>query len=121
MTVGQTMNTLLAARLYELTRYGAEFLSEEELRACVKDRLSEYYNFLAVSLIRGRRDAKFWNFHVGTLKHCGVGFSRFRLARAVMARFLKAGLHPMVTIGKLRTDTLPVGKAAVAAKPSRFV
>ena len=59
MVMAKSTNTLLAATLFELTRYGPDFLTAEELRTCVQDRLSEYYNFLAVNLILGRRDAKF--------------------------------------------------------------
>ncbi len=101
MTLSQSMNTLIAARLYELTRYGPDFLTPQELQACVKQQLSGYYNFLAVSLIRGRHDAKFWAFHKAKLNECGVGYSRLRLAVAVLARFLRAGLNPMKTIEKL--------------------
>jgi hypothetical protein len=59
MVMAKSTNTLLAATLFELTRYGPDFLTAEDLRTCVQDRLSEYYNFLAVNLILGRRDAKF--------------------------------------------------------------
>lgn len=103
MTVAKSMNTLLAARLFELTRYGPEFLTPQELRACVHDRLSEYYNFLAVSLILGRRDAKFWSFHKARLNESGTGFSRLRLWGAVIARFFRAGLNPFQTLEKLRS------------------
>ncbi|HEY1726729.1 MAG TPA: glycosyltransferase family 2 protein [Steroidobacteraceae bacterium] len=103
MTVAKSMNTLLAARLFELTRYGPDFLSPEELRGCIADRLSEYYNFLAVSLILGHHDRLFWSYHIDMLKQCGVGFSRRRLAAAVAARFLRAGMNPVQTIEKLRS------------------
>ena len=74
-----------------------------ELDSCVEDRLAEYYNFLAVSLILRRGDAKFWAFHKAHLIDCGVGFSRLRLLGAILARFLKAGLNPARTIEKLRS------------------
>jgi glycosyltransferase involved in cell wall biosynthesis len=105
MTTAKSINTLLAARLFELTRYGPGFLTSEELRSCVEDRLSEYYNFLAVSLILGHRDAKFWDFHIATLREFGGGFSRIRLYRAVVARLFRAGLNPVQTIEKWRLYT----------------
>lgn len=105
MTVAQSMNALLAARLYELVRYGPDFLTPEELQHCVDDRLAEYYNFLAVSLIRGRWDAKFWDFHKSRLSQCGLPLNRLRLAGAVITRFLRAGLQPTTTIEKLRRGT----------------
>jgi glycosyltransferase involved in cell wall biosynthesis len=101
MTVATKVNALLAARLYELTRYGPDYLTPDEMRRCVEACLAEYYNFLAVSLIKGR-DAKFWDFHKSKLQQSGVGFSRLRLAASVIARFFKAGLHPSTTLEKLR-------------------
>jgi len=103
MTEAKAMNRLLAARLYELTQYGRDFLTPEELQRSLDDRLAEYYNFLAVSLIRGRQDAHFWAFHKSRLEQSGLGFSRLRLAWAVLTRFLRAGLHPRTTLEKLRS------------------
>ena len=103
MAAAKLTNTLLATRLFELTHYGCDYLTAAELDSCVEDRLAEYYNFLAVSLILRRGDAKFWAFHKAHLIECGVGFSRLRLLGAILARFLKAGLNPARTIEKLRS------------------
>jgi len=87
--------------LHTLQTHGRDFLATEELDACQKRLLNEYYNFLAVSVIQGRRDEKFWDFHKGKLNKT-TGFSRTRLARAVLARLCKAVLNPYETVEKLQ-------------------
>lgn len=99
--VSQRRNTLLAARLVELARHGPHFLSPEELRRCIDQRLDEYYNFLAVSMIRGNRDPRFWHHHRSALQASGHPLSRMRLLRAVAARVLRALLDPLETMQKL--------------------
>jgi glycosyltransferase involved in cell wall biosynthesis len=89
-----------ACKLHTLVAHGPDFLSSEELEGCVDELLVEYYNFLAVSFMRGRRDKKFWDFHRAQLNE-SVGFSRVRLAGAVLARMCEAVLNPYETVGKL--------------------
>lgn len=91
-----------ACRLHTLTTHGRDFLTSDEFDACQDRLLNGYYNFLAVSVIRGRRDKKFWDFHKRKLNET-VGFSRARLARAVLARTCRMVLNPYETVGKLRT------------------
>jgi glycosyltransferase involved in cell wall biosynthesis len=90
----------LGCKLQTLVSHGPDFLTQTEFKDCLDRLLAEYYNFLAVSLIRSRRDKKFWEFHVNKLNET-VGFSRTRLARAVLARLCKAVLNPYETIEKL--------------------
>jgi hypothetical protein len=90
----------LGCELQVLTTHGRDFLEEGEYAARVKRHLLEYYNFLAVSAIRGRRDPKLWNFHKRKLSET-VGFSRARLAGAIAIRLCKAVLNPYETISKL--------------------
>lgn len=93
--------TVRAGRLHDLVTYGRDFLSEGEFDHCLREMLSEYYNFLAVSFMRGRRDAKFWDFHKRKLNET-VGFSRGCLLRAILARTARMVLNPYETIAKLR-------------------
>lgn len=94
-------NTLIAARLLELKRYGPLHLTDRELRSRVGAILAEYYNFLAVSLIRGNFDAKFWRYHHDRLEESGCGFSRPRIAGAILLRICRAVFNPMETMEKL--------------------
>ena len=97
----QKNNTLIAARLLELKRYGALYLSDKELRGRIRATLAEYYNFLAVSLIRGNFDRDFWAYHRSRLDQSGCSFSRPRIAAAIVLRFMRAVLNPMETAEKL--------------------
>ena len=90
----------LGCELQALTGHGRDFLQTEEYDTRLKQHLAEYYNFLAVSVMRGRRDPKLWAFHKGKLNET-VGFSRRRLAGAIAARLCRAMLNPYETIAKL--------------------
>lgn len=90
----------LGCKLQTLMAHGPDFLTTKEFEICLERLLREYYNCLAVSLMRGRRDAKFWDFHKRKLSET-VGFSRSRLARAIFARLCKAVLNPYETLEKV--------------------
>ena len=92
--------TILAGRLHDLVMYGLHFLTDGEFEDCLDRSLCEYYNFLAVSFMRGRRDKKFWDFHKRKLNET-VGFSRSRLAGAIAKRLCRALLNPYESIEKL--------------------
>ena len=98
----EDMNTLSAGHLRNLVAHGQDYLTRVEFGGCLRRSVSEYYRFLAVSLIRGRRDKKFWDYHKRKLTEAGVGFSRWRLAGATLARLCRAVLNPYETI-ELRT------------------
>jgi len=94
------MNTLIVGRLHDLVMHGPDHLTREEFEICLDRKLSEYYEFLARSLVR-RRDKKFWDYHKRKLNDAGAGFSRARLARVTMAKLCNAILNPKDTIEKL--------------------
>lgn len=89
----KSRNTLIAGRIHDLVTHGQEFLSPEEFKFCVRRKADEYYQFLAHSLVRGRNQ-EFWDYHKRKLTEAGVGFSRIRLWRAVVQRFLNLALNP---------------------------
>jgi glycosyltransferase involved in cell wall biosynthesis len=100
-TLTLDLQTILTGRLHDLVRYGRYFLTNEEFEGCLHRSLCEYYNFLAVSLMRGRHDRKFWEYHKSKLAEA-VGFSRARLGAAILARLCRALLNPWETIEKLQ-------------------
>jgi len=109
MSVDMQMD--FACRLHTLTTHGRDFLADEEFEACQDRLLNGYYNFLAVSVLRGRRDKKFWDYHKRKLTET-VGFSWTRLAGAAVKRVCKAVLNPYETLAKLRHPRkLPVARA----------
>jgi glycosyltransferase involved in cell wall biosynthesis len=92
ITMSRDMNTLGASNLYHLVTYGRHFLSPGEFEDRLNSSRVEYYRYLAGSLLRGR-DKSFWAYHKKTLRDAGVGFSRARLATAVLARVGLAALN----------------------------
>jgi glycosyltransferase involved in cell wall biosynthesis len=120
ITMAVDMQLDLGCKLHTLVAHGSDFLTEEELDDCVDRLVAEYYNFLAVSLMRRRRDKKFWDFHQRKLNET-VGFSRSRLAGAVLARLCKAVLNPYETIKKLhglrRSIVIHTTRPSAGARP----
>lgn len=100
ITMAVDMQMDLGCKLQTLVEHGPDFLTRKEFEVCVDRLLIEYYNFLAVSFMRGRRDDKFWTFHNRKLNET-VGFSRWRLARAIVTRLGRALLNPYETVEKL--------------------
>lgn len=95
------MNTNLAGLFYEIVTYGLDCLSKEEFELARNQKLSEYYKFLAKSFLLGRRDKEFWGYHKRKMIEAGAGFSRTRLAKAILAEFADAALNPKRTIERL--------------------
>jgi glycosyltransferase involved in cell wall biosynthesis len=98
----RSMNTNVGGRLYELITYGQDFLSSEEYLACRSKLLHEYYNYLAVSVLRGGRERKFWSLHRKKLAAAGVEFSQIQLVAALLARWWRAISSPAETYHKLK-------------------
>ena len=102
-TITEDLNTLLAGHLYCLTVHGRDFLNDEEYTMCAKRDIEKYYNFLAVSLLSGRREAKFWAYHKAKLFDAGVRFSWMRLATSTIGRLSRAVINPNESLDKLRS------------------
>jgi glycosyltransferase involved in cell wall biosynthesis len=101
-TLTADLYTTIAGHLYNLVTHGPDFLTKEEFEGLLHRRVAEYYNFLGVSFMRGRRDEKFWEYHKIKLAEAVGGFSRVRLARAILWRLCKALVSPYETSAKLR-------------------
>lgn len=98
--IARDMYLDIGCMLQTLVEHGRDFLSDAEFALCLKRHVAAYYNFLAVSAMRGQRDSGFWKFHTGKLAE-SVGFSTSRLAWAIIRRALLAVLHPANTMSKL--------------------
>ena len=88
------VNTLIAGKLCDLITFGRYYLAVEEYKACCDEALREYYRFFVSCIFHGRRERRFWRYHKEKLTGMGVGLSYSRLARAVLARLIEAGLNP---------------------------
>ena len=93
------MNTLIAGRLHDLVNYGRQCLNEQEFQACLDQKLTEYYRFLAAQVVR-RYDRAFWEYHKRKLVEAGAGFDRIRLAGALCGKFADAALNPKQALDK---------------------
>jgi glycosyltransferase involved in cell wall biosynthesis len=91
----------IGCALQTLVTHGPDVLTPEEFVDCLEKHLAKYYNFLAVSAMRGRRDETFWNFHRKKLEQT-VGFDLKRFVRAFVLRLIKAGLNPAASLVKIR-------------------
>jgi glycosyltransferase involved in cell wall biosynthesis len=90
----------LAGMLSILIALGPAYLTREELAKSLSQHLSEYYTYLATSLVLGR-DKPVWEYHMAKLTEAGVGFSRVRLARAALGLIWETILTPTESVRKL--------------------
>jgi glycosyltransferase involved in cell wall biosynthesis len=95
------MNHSVGCRLYEIVTYGADYLTPEELKFCRDRLLKEYYNYLGLSVLMGRKQPEFWQLHKDMLARSGIRFSRASVAAAIAMRFGRAILNPQETWKKL--------------------
>lgn len=101
--VGWQLMTHYGGLLQTIQNHAADFLSREEVELCRNRVLADYYNFLAVSALRGNRDRKFWSYHEAKLNET-VGFSRMRLLRAVLGRSARMIANPHETFSAVRAS-----------------
>jgi len=119
--MSKDMHTIMAGKLHDLVMYGRDFLSQEELEACLERDLSDYYATLVGGLVRfqGKR---FWDYHKRKLTEAGVGFSRLRLARVALKKVCLALINPLGSIQKVRQVANEFGgttRPAVSSKEMR--
>jgi len=114
-------HTTIAGQLHCLVAHGRDFLTRQEFDICLERLVSEYYNYLGVSFLRGRRDKAFWNYHKRKLSEASVGFSRTHLAGAIIARLCRALLNPHESIERLRKHkSVTVQRASEVGDRSRL-
>jgi glycosyltransferase involved in cell wall biosynthesis len=82
--LSQSFNMDLASFLLVLVNYGAKYLSDQELKRQIRERLRRYYRYLGEQVYR-RRGRDFWNFHRAKLAVVGYPLSRVRLAASAVS------------------------------------
>lgn len=85
-------NTRLANRLIVMQKYGPVYLSEEEYRRRLEERIQEYHEYLARNVFE-LREKEFWDYHKKALQELGVPFSRTRLIRPLFFEITDHLLH----------------------------
>jgi len=99
--MSNSLQTPYSGTLYALSAYGLHYLSKEEFETCWSEHLAGYYDFLAKSMLKGRHDKKFWDFHKSKLNELGGGYSRTRLTGATVSAVFDAMLHPGDSMAKI--------------------
>lgn len=119
-SLAERHNTYLAGNLTAIVRYGPVFLGAEEFERRRRERLEQYYRFLARSLLACREPA-FWAYHRRALARAGLPLDRRRLARTVAAEVLRAlacpphALRRVASLVGRRPPRPPDGTASVVA------
>lgn len=103
-TVSNDIYSYYSSTLGILQKYGASFLTEDQLRRCLDREVAAYYRCLGRSVLAGR-DKKFWEFHKKKLLDLGLPLSRQRLALSVLANVASVALHPRKLFGRLGLKT----------------
>jgi glycosyltransferase involved in cell wall biosynthesis len=82
------MESIIAGRLYTLTRYGRDFFDDDEYRVCLTQAQQRYYDRLAVAALRlsGRQ---VWDFHRTMLQRSGLRLERRRVAAAIVPSLVR--------------------------------
>jgi glycosyltransferase involved in cell wall biosynthesis len=99
-TSSERMQTSHAGMLRILITHGSASLTKQELAQRLTRHLSEYYRFLAKTLVLGG-DNEIWQYHRTKLTESGLAFSRVFLAKAVLALLVGALLTPKESVQRL--------------------
>jgi glycosyltransferase involved in cell wall biosynthesis len=99
-TISADLNTCSPGMLHTLREYGPIYLTDEEQTRLWNQRVTEYHEFLAKSLLKGRDD-KFWTFHKTKLSELGVQISRLRLFTTLLKLGCISLLNPLSTSQRL--------------------
>lgn len=92
----KSFNTHFPGVLYELVKYGAKYLSGNELQQQISKHLQHYYRYLGEQVYK-RREPKFWSFHREKLAALSYPLSTFRLTAAALSYGLDIVLNPKST------------------------
>jgi glycosyltransferase involved in cell wall biosynthesis len=108
-SVSQRLNTSAPALLLLLVKYGACYLTPQELDQRIREVLAEYYRALGRDVLRVR-DRKFWRYHRAKLTELGYPLSMLRLAAAVIAVASDFLLNPKRTLEKVLSGNTRAAK-----------
>jgi glycosyltransferase involved in cell wall biosynthesis len=94
------LDSYLVDRLELLLEYGPIYLTREEFRTRLEERLRHYYGVLAVGAVNVRPRG-FWNYHQQRLEALGYSLYGLRLGKAVCLKVLDLFLNPKQTVEKV--------------------
>ncbi|HKX62557.1 MAG TPA: hypothetical protein VJS65_11945, partial [Verrucomicrobiae bacterium] len=95
------LNRYSSAYIDDLINYGRFYLREDDWKRRLREQVNAYYQFLAVSAMRGK-DAEFWDYHRARLKELGYPISTIKLLRGGMTKLFGVLLNPAQAARKIR-------------------
>jgi glycosyltransferase involved in cell wall biosynthesis len=99
-TRSQSLNAYLSSDIADLLEYGDSFLSPVERDRRLRQMMTNYYKFLAISALK-MRERRFWAFHKERLAQLGYPMRPIRLAGGVLMTLLDLLLNPVHAAAKL--------------------
>lgn len=99
-TRSRNVHAYLSSHLADLLTYGHSFLSADEHERRVKEKLHEYYEYLASSALNFR-SREFWHYHHERLAGLGLPINYFLLAKFISRRLLTLALNPQIALSKV--------------------
>jgi glycosyltransferase involved in cell wall biosynthesis len=99
-TTSRDLNAYLPSRLGDLNCYGVQYLTPDELQACVKELLKQYYDFLAIAAVNFR-EKSFWQYHKRRLRELGHPLDLAKLTAAVSMKICDLLLNPKTTVERV--------------------
>jgi len=98
-SASENLQTGLPGMLHVLRKYGADYLTPEELEGRLARHVGEYYRSLGKTAMLGC-DKRFWEFHKREMAKAGVSYSRARVVKGAFQVFCDALLNPKDTAGR---------------------
>jgi len=98
------------AKLDDMARFGAKYLSQEELRKRLASLTDSYYGGLIPLLVEQPGNKKFWRQQKTALEEMGFAFSWAKLLKAALFRALTRLLKPGVAVKKVLAIRKNAGK-----------
>ena len=99
-SVAQRLNTYLAGGLAILQKYGPIYLTPSEYERRHRERLAQYYKYLAQVAVTGR-NSEVWAYHRRALARLGHAFSWMALLRAFALHTTRIALSPGTDLPKV--------------------
>jgi glycosyltransferase involved in cell wall biosynthesis len=95
--VAEPFNKIILNNLDLFIQFGPVYLEDKEYATRLKQKINEYYRFLARSLFQ-LREREFWEYHTNGIKKLGYKFSVVKLLRATLLELTGSFIKTVATI-----------------------
>jgi glycosyltransferase involved in cell wall biosynthesis len=91
----------LSATLDNLLQYGPLYLTQEEMKECVKSKLKVYHRSLAIHYFLRSGSKAYWDYHKSRLRELGFPLKQSTLVKVAITTLFEEIINPGQAIGKL--------------------